>query len=126
MAVKKAVNEGPERRNRNGDTQMGMLPKHVQSDSRVIVKRTDNLRTSAPRAPAPAQPKTRPASAVLPSPHTVSRQRSMRATPSNGPTAQTQQPTQPSCRVAAASRQPTTTAGFYHATLYAYRSLRAH
>ncbi|KAJ7232499.1 hypothetical protein C8J57DRAFT_1480630 [Mycena rebaudengoi] len=42
MGVKKAVNEGPERRNRNGDTQMGMLPKHVQSDSRVIVKRTDN------------------------------------------------------------------------------------
>ncbi|KAJ7234082.1 hypothetical protein C8J57DRAFT_1249459 [Mycena rebaudengoi] len=28
MGVKKAVNEGPERRNRNGDTQMGMLPKH--------------------------------------------------------------------------------------------------
>ncbi|KAJ7236311.1 hypothetical protein C8J57DRAFT_1530119 [Mycena rebaudengoi] len=93
----------------------------------TYLKLTHYLRTSAPRAPAPARPKTRPASAVLPSPHTVSRQRSMRATPSNGPTAQTQQPTQPtqpSCRVAATSRQPTTTAGFWRATLYANRSLQ--
>ncbi|KAJ7242269.1 hypothetical protein C8J57DRAFT_1244145 [Mycena rebaudengoi] len=30
VGVEKAVKEGPERRNRNGDIQMGMLHKHVQ------------------------------------------------------------------------------------------------
>ncbi|KAJ7232411.1 hypothetical protein C8J57DRAFT_1250627 [Mycena rebaudengoi] len=43
MGIEKAANEGPERRNKNGDMQMGMLHKHVQSDSRDFVKRTDNV-----------------------------------------------------------------------------------
>jgi hypothetical protein len=42
VGVEKAANEGPEWRNRNGDIQMGMLHKHVQSDSIDFVKRTDN------------------------------------------------------------------------------------
>jgi hypothetical protein len=42
MGVDDVANEGPGRRSRNGATQMGMLPKHVQSDSMDFVKRTDN------------------------------------------------------------------------------------
>ncbi|KAJ7238234.1 hypothetical protein C8J57DRAFT_1246652 [Mycena rebaudengoi] len=44
VGVKNVPNEAPARRNRHGDRHMGMLHKHVQSDSRDFVKRTDNAR----------------------------------------------------------------------------------